>query len=108
MKIFYSTFLLLLFWHNIIAQQAFISGKITNSKTKESLIGVSVFVDDTLAGSSDINGDYSLTLSEGSHQLRFHVIGFAEKKITAEATSAERKIINVAMEETSTQLNVVV
>lgn len=65
-----------------------ISGKITETASGEALVGATVFVTELKTGAvSDIYGNYSITLTEGSYTLRFSYIGFetVEKKIDLRA-----------------------
>lgn len=61
-----------------------ISGKITDSRSGESLVGATIFVSELKTGAvTDIYGNYSLTLPEGSYNLVFSYIGYltVEKKV---------------------------
>lgn len=66
-----------------------ISGYITNRDSKEPVSGVTVFVQNLLAGAvSNENGFYSLTLPRGSHLLQFSFIGMREKSINVNLNGA--------------------
>jgi hypothetical protein len=65
-----------------------ISGKITDQSSGEALLGATVFVRELRTGAvSDIYGNYSLTLDEGSYTLVYSYIGFVtvEKRIELQA-----------------------
>ena len=50
---------------SLLAQDAVIKGKITDLKTKESLIGVNITTQNNNSSISDLNGAYELKLAEG-------------------------------------------
>lgn len=81
-----------------------VKGKITDRKTGEALIGVSVKVKETNEGAStDINGNYSLTSPENG-TLVITYIGYE----TLEVPVNRRETINASLISSSTSLNEVV
>lgn len=79
-----------------------VSGKVVDA-SNEPLIGVSVIEKGTTNGiMTDVNGDYSLTVSEGS-TIEFSCIGFTTQEFTAKAGT-----IDVTMEEDKQLLEEVV
>lgn len=83
-----------------------ISGKVTDSKTGETLIGLTVKIDGTTQGSStDVEGRYILgNLAPGNYNLIFSYIGFQTKNITEVAVSAGKTTaLDVVMEEAASQ-----
>ena len=88
-----------------------IVGKITDKKTGETLIGVSVKISGTTKGTtSDVEGRYTLAgLQAGTYELEFSYIGFPTKKISdILVTSGTVTTLNVVMEEATQQLQEVV
>ena len=69
------------------AQQATIKGKITDAKTKETLIGVNVILDDTTGTATGIDGSYHFAVSPGSHKVVFSFIGYVKQKKSIELKS---------------------
>lgn len=62
--------------------QSTISGKILDSKSNESLIGASVFVPNTTTGAAtDFDGNFSLTVPEGTTQLTISYTGYETQTI---------------------------
>ena len=62
-----------------------INGKIRDKSNGEALFGATIYVSELKTGaSSDVYGNYSLTLQEGSYTLVFSYIGYLaqEKKIS--------------------------
>jgi outer membrane cobalamin receptor len=88
--------------------QTAIHGKVTAQKTAEPLVGVIVIADDTNAVSTDANGNYTVNVLPGIHKLGFKLIGFAQKKSSVEIKQGELKTLDVSLEESSKELNVVV
>jgi TonB-linked SusC/RagA family outer membrane protein len=76
-------------------QKVTITGTVTDN-SGEPLPGVSVFVKDTQIGTvTDVNGKYSLTLTNDDVILDFSFIGFLTKEVSAKG----QKEINVKLEE---------
>lgn len=63
------------------AQTGTISGKVIDAKTGETLIGVSVFIENTTIGTaSDIDGNFVITnVPEGTHNVVEKYIGYKQK-----------------------------
>lgn len=95
-RIFFS-FLFVLFSHLVNA--ATVSGKVTD-ENNEGLPFVSVYLKGTTQGvTSNKEGNYSIELSEGNHDLVFQFIGYKKHTEVIHSESAEQKIIlNVKME----------
>lgn len=67
--------LLLLFGNAALAQRT-VTGKVTDAETGEALIGATVSVVGTTRGSvTDIDGNYTVGVPEGSTQIRFAYTG---------------------------------
>lgn len=79
-----------------------ISGKVTDSKTGETLIGLTVKITGaTLGASTDIEGRYALgNLNPGKYSLSFTYIGYQSKNITdIEVIAGKTTNLDVIMEE---------
>lgn len=86
-------------------QQYTLRGKVTDLATGEALPGVNITLKGTTIGTiSDINGDYSLPVSDLGGTLVFTFIGYK----TQEVSLAGRQIIDVALELQETALDEVV
>ena len=59
-----------------MAQKGIIKGNITDSQSKETLIGVLISVNDSVGALSDIDGNYELKLKPGSHTLGYKLMGY--------------------------------
>jgi TonB-dependent SusC/RagA subfamily outer membrane receptor len=59
-----------------------VTGKVTDGETGESIPGVNVIVKGTTSGSvTDFNGDYNVTLPEGSNVLIYSYVGYTSEEI---------------------------
>ncbi len=77
-----------------IIQQQIITGKVTDSQTGEAMPGVNIMIKGTSIGSSaDMNGTYSLSVSDRNAILVFSFIGY----ITQEIALDGRVILDVAL-----------
>lgn len=77
----------------VFAQGRVVKGAITDSKTKETLPGVTVLVEGTTtATSTNINGEFTITVPEGK-KLVISSIGYVTKTI-----DANQDVINVSLD----------
>lgn len=90
------------------AQQKFtISGTLKNAANGETLIGVSVFDKDNYQGTvTNEYGFYSLTLTEGNHNIIYSYIGF--NTINKTINLNKNLTINISLKEESENLNEVI
>ena len=112
-KFLLPTFLLLFFGlptsdFRLFAQEAIIKGKIIDSKSKETLIGVNVVLTDNTGVASDIDGNYEIKVAEGTHNITFRFIGYTSQIKTISAKAGETIPLNITLEPAVTQLEVVV
>lgn len=85
--------------------QLSVSGKVTIGAGGEGLPNVSIAIKGTGVGTTtDVNGNYTLSLPNGNATLTFSYIGF----ITQEVAVNNRAVVNVVMEEDFTELGEVV
>nr|WP_294876658.1 TonB-dependent receptor [uncultured Pedobacter sp.] len=96
----------------VFAQTGKISGKVSDKKTGETLIGVTVKIKNTPKGmATDVDGKYSLTgLATGKYTLIFQYVGYNGKEISdVEVTSGKNTIFDIILDEAGGQnLNEVV
>ena len=89
-----------------------ISGTISDKKTGETLIGVTVKLKGSTKGmATDVDGKYSITgLANGKYTVVYQYIGYAGKEISeVEVNGGKNTILNVILEESNNQnLNEVV
>lgn len=80
------------------AQTKIISGKITDQSSKEALIGASVSVKGSTTGAlTDIDGNYSLQVSNDAKTLVVSYVGYTQKEISLSSAAT----YNVTLESTS-------
>ncbi|WP_416866606.1 MAG: SusC/RagA family TonB-linked outer membrane protein [Imperialibacter sp.] len=88
-----------------VLREQTISGKVTDEKTGEGLPGVTVLAKGTTTGTTtDMDGQYRLTVADEVTTLVFSSIGF----VTVEVPIAGRSTINFAMKEDVTSLDEIV
>lgn len=89
-----------------------ISGTLSDKKTGETLIGVTVKVKGSAKGmATDVDGKYSITgLANGKYTLVYQYIGYSAKEISdVEVTAGKNTVLNVILQESNSQdLNEVV
>ena len=86
-------------------QQLIVTGKVTDAITKSPLTGVNVVVSGTTIGAiTDINGNYSITLSNHNGSIEFSFIGYVKMVIPVEG----RRSIDAQMAETVLELDEIV
>jgi outer membrane receptor protein involved in Fe transport len=107
MKIYLQFFLMLLSF-SAIAQQGTLSGIVTDAKTKESLIGVNVVLNESKGAATDIDGKYELKLDAGKHVITYRYIGYQEIKREVEIVSNQVSSIDIMMHPANNELDVVV
>src|SRR5436190_3098095 len=79
-----------------------VTGRVTSSADGSALPGVSVLVKGTTSGTTtDVDGHYSISVSDANGILVFSFIGFA----TQEVQVANKTAIDVSLQEDITQLN---
>ena len=77
-----AVFIILFILSSAHAQRVSVSGYLKDAASGESLIGANVLVDSTITGTTTNHyGFYSLSLSPGSHVLKFSYIGYQPQKI---------------------------
>ncbi|MGH1336683.1 MAG: TonB-dependent receptor [Aureispira sp.] len=106
MKVFCSSiFFLFLFSLTTSAQSTGkLLGVVTDSITKEALLGVQIYTKAANTSSNYIDGQYELELPEGNHDLRFTYLGYATRTYTVTIKAKETMVLNVALPETATML----
>lgn len=89
------------------SKRVVLSGKITDGKTKDPLIGATVQASDTQQGTvTNAEGFFTLNLTAGKHVVRCSYVNFEEKYF--EVAIYEDGLVNWSLEESPTYLNEVV
>ena len=85
-----------------------IVGNIWDQSSNEPLIGVNIILDGKGIASSDIDGKFEISTTEGPHELSFKFIGYKEKNITVDLSSEEKKELQIKMTEDAELIETVV
>lgn len=84
-----------------VAQQATIKGTIYNGKSKETIPGVNVFLNQSIGVVSDIDGRYALKVDPGKTTITYKYIGFTTVVNTYDLKPGQTKIEDIQMDEES-------
>ncbi len=71
-------FLMLMLHLSSLAQTGMIKGKVTDSKSGEALVGVSVSIDASRGTTTDLDGNYTVETEAGSYTIKFSYLGYAD------------------------------
>ena len=105
--LFFSLFCLLT--NCLLAQNATITGVITDSETKDHLIGATVVIKGTTKGTiTDANGQYTLFVPTGKQTIEFSFVGYQTQDFEIELKPNEVKTLNLVMKPDAHLLNEVV
>lgn len=105
------TLLLLFISFAVVAQKGTLSGTITDEKTGDPLefVNVTLEIDGLTTGTQgDLDGNYTLQLPAGTHELNFVYLGYPNIKERITIAAGETKVLNVQMKEEATLLDMVV
>ncbi|MBC7411475.1 MAG: TonB-dependent receptor [Bacteroidia bacterium] len=90
------------------AQTGTLKGVITDIKTKETLIGVTILANDSAVATTNINGQYEIKLVPKKYVIKFKYVGYEFLNKDAIIKDNETTTLDIIMKETNTQLNEVV
>lgn len=97
---------------SLCAQTAYVKGKISDSKTKETIVGANIVVDDSTGTVADLDGRYIIKLGGGRHKIDYKYVGYKQQtQIVNVASGADEKdtlVADIALEADSRQLDIVV
>ena len=85
-----------------------IIGTITDQNSGESLVGVNIILDGVGIGSTDIDGQFIIKSSIGSHQLAFRYIGYKNEERNIQLNTANTIRLDIEMEEDAKLIQTVV
>ena len=102
-------FIILFFTSTLLfSQNATVSGTITDKKTKETLIGASIILNEKTGVTSDEKGNFSLFVKPGKHQLKFKLMGYSAETRNIEVKANEKITLNIELEDQTKVLDEVV
>lgn len=92
---------------SICASSQQLHGKITDMQTGEELVGATVFVSSIAKGTTtDINGNYKLTIPIGTYQVTYSFMGYETQTITLDIS--KNKPVNVKLNSSSQNIDEIV
>lgn len=100
--------IILLIPHLFFCQSAkvILKGKISDSKTREALVGVNIYVNNSTIGTtSDKNGNYLLSLEEGGFEIVYSMIGYEPKSSFIQINRGEEKKLDISLSEKTYQIS---
>jgi TonB-linked SusC/RagA family outer membrane protein len=91
---------------SVFAQTRQITGQVTESGTKDPVIGASIGIKGTTAGTqTDVDGKFKISVPNGSTVLTIKYVGYKTLEVTV---AASQTVVNITLESEATQLNEVV
>jgi outer membrane receptor protein involved in Fe transport len=108
LRIFTIPVLLILFSSFISAQPATLQGNVSDASLKEPLIGANVIYQDGKGTSTDIDGNYTLSLEPGTYKLTFSYLGYQSQSRTVDLKAGEVRTLNIALTEEGDMLDEIV
>lgn len=68
---------------NVFCEEYKVSGMVSDDKTRETLVGVSIHVKErpSVGTTSDVKGWYEITLPKGNHTLIINYLGYKEREV---------------------------
>jgi outer membrane receptor protein involved in Fe transport len=105
----YLLIILSLFSSSIFAQNAKLTGKVTE-ESGDALISANVVIDASKgwAAVTDFDGNYEINIPAGSYEVSFRYIGKDEQKLKITLAAGEHRVLNVKMLEQQKLMNEVV
>lgn len=90
------------------AQEATLSGKVTDASNGEALIGVNVVYAPGRGVATDVNGAYTLTLPAGAQRITFSFIGYTTYTESVTLAAGEQRKLDAKLAIAANQLDAVV
>src|ERR1043166_5892858 len=85
-------------------QNAYIRGSVSDFKTKETLVGAAVTVDDSTGTVTDISGNYFFKTTPGAHILKIKAISYKEHVLPVNLKENDTLTRDTKMESDSKEL----
>jgi len=102
MQKFYVLFFLALYpFFSSFSQKAKVSGIVSDFKSKETLVGVNVIINDTKVIATDEKGYYATELDPGKYTFEYRLVGYTTKKRIEKFKENEVVTMNLRLEEES-------
>ena len=91
-----------------LAMPAYVSGTIKDAAKGDALIGATVFADSIPETVTDLDGSFTIELSQGMHILRFNYVGYLPQEKTVTLRGLDTLHIEISLEVDQGILNTVV
>lgn len=89
------------------AQNGTIKGIVTDVKTKEALVGVNVYTDLSNGTTTDIDGNYELSVPPGPYKITFKYLGYSELVREGNIKAGQTINFDIKLVPTADQLDIV-
>lgn len=93
---------------SLVAQDAYLKGKVSDIKSKETIVGASVIVDNNTGTVTDVNGNYFFKTTVGKHKLEFKSLEFKSQVKMIELKANDTLSTDIILESDAKQLGIVV
>ena len=93
---------------SLVAQDAYLKGKVSDVKSKETIVGASVIVDNNTGTVTDVNGNYFFKTTAGKHKLEFKSLEFKSQVKMIELKANDTLSTDIILESDAKQLGIVV
>ena len=90
------------------SQTATVKGKVSDVKTKESIPGVNILLEDKTGGTTDVNGNYSITVRTGKHQISYNFVGYKTVVKSINVSEGDDITVNITMSEEAEMIDEIV
>lgn len=91
-----------------IAQNGTVTGTVTDTKNKETLVGVNVYITEENGTTTDLDGKFTLSVPAGNHTLTISYLGYKSQEREIRVKSGETTTINIPLLPAAEELNIVV
>jgi outer membrane cobalamin receptor len=92
----------------ILGQNGFITGKVTDSKTKDGLPGVGVGTNTGIGIATDIEGNYKIEMEPGTYEISYKFVGYKTEVKKIIVLKNEATVVNIELKEETAFLEDVV
>lgn len=93
---------------HVFAQEATLSGVVTDKDTKEPLIGANVVAQNKSGVTTDLNGKYTLKVPAGKQSITISFIGYKKEVVEISPKDGQTVTLNIALAIDAKQLDIVV
>ncbi len=103
-----ATLCVMLISHFSFGQEGEVTGTVTDVRSGDFLVGVTVVSGPGTGAATDIDGRYSFKLPAGKHSLKFSYVGYEQVVKEIELAAGQRLVVDTEMKQSSQALDIVV